>query len=192
MCGWLSYISEKHSSNGQGAEGDILGMVVSGIGSSLKLGFKALAAKQNRKYFSLKSTHLYYYAHERSREADNSIELKQTTAMDISQGNAKEFYIIAAKKIYRMECEHEQECLKWVNSLKAARDGTFGSGLEDPNDASRYEKLKIYSRITGKSMYVDYDTLLETYEEKVHELIEVKLIDQLNRNKKWKNIEAVI
>jgi hypothetical protein len=44
-----------------------------------------------------------------------------------------------------------------VNSLKAARDGTFGGGLEDPSDPSRYEKLKIYTRVTGKSMYKEYD-----------------------------------
>ena len=29
---------------------------------------------------------------------------------------------------------------------------------------NRYEKLKIYSKITGKSMYKDYDLLLEAYE----------------------------
>jgi hypothetical protein len=82
--------------------------------------------------------------------------------------------------------------MKWVNSLKAARDGTFQGGIEDPNDASRYEKLKIYSRITGKSMYVEYDTLLETYEEKVHEVIETKLVEQLQRTKRWKQIEEKI
>jgi hypothetical protein len=52
-----------------------------------------------------------------------------------------------------------------VNSLKAARDGGFNLGAEDPNDAYRYEKLKIYSRITGKSMYKEYETLLEAFEE---------------------------
>lgn len=68
---------------------------------------------------------MYWYTHERSREADNSIDLKQTRSIDFSTGNAKEFHIIATKKIYRLECEHEQECQKWINSLKAARDGTF-------------------------------------------------------------------
>jgi hypothetical protein len=177
MCGWLSYTSQKHSASG-GNEADLLGMVVSGIGSGLKLGLKALAAKQTRKYFSLKGTHLYWYAHERSREADNNIDLKQTRGIDASGStNPKEFYIIAAKKVYRLEGEHEQECTKWLNSLKAARDGTFQGGLEDPNDVTRYERIKVYSRITGKSMYLDYDTLLETYEERVHEVIETKLVD---------------
>ena len=111
MTGWLSYTSQKISGSGEGTDADILGMVVSGIGSGLKLGLKALTEtiqiKQSRKYFALKSSHLYWYTHERSREADNSIDLKQTRSIDISNGNTKEFHIIATKKIYRLECEHE-------------------------------------------------------------------------------------
>jgi hypothetical protein len=56
-----------------------------------------------------------------------------------------------------------------VNSLKAARDGGFSGGVDDPNDAYRYEKLKIYSRVTGKSMYKEYDAMLEAYEELMQE-----------------------
>jgi len=39
--------------------------------------------------------------------------------------------------------------------------------------------LKIYSRITGKSMYKEYDLMLEVYEENVHEVIESKLMEHL-------------
>jgi len=42
MTGWLSYTSQKISGNAEGTDADILGMVVSGIGSGLKLGLKAL------------------------------------------------------------------------------------------------------------------------------------------------------
>ena len=42
LTGWLSYTSQKISGGGEGTEADILGMVVSGIGSGLKLGLKAL------------------------------------------------------------------------------------------------------------------------------------------------------
>ena len=76
MCGWLSYTSEKHSGGKGDNDADLLGMVVSGIGSSLKLGLKALAVKQTRKYLALKFSTLYWYSHERSREQDNSIDLK--------------------------------------------------------------------------------------------------------------------
>jgi len=81
------------------------------------------------------------------------------------------------------------EAQKWVNSLKAVRDGVL---TNDPLDSARYEKQKIYSRVTGKSMYKEYDTLLESYEEKIHEVIEAKLTDHLQKRKKWKQIETVL
>jgi hypothetical protein len=148
-------------------------MVVSGIGSGLKMGLKTLTEavqiKQTRKYFALKSAHFYCYQHERAREAEKNIEIKQTKAIEINSNHPKEFCIIFKKKCYRLYCEHEQECQKWVNSLKAARDGGFSGGVDDPNDAYRYEKLKIYSRVTGKSMYKEYDAMLEAYEELMQE-----------------------
>lgn len=39
-------------------------------------------------------------------------------------------------------------------------------------DLNRYEKQKIFSKITGKSLYKDYDALLKIYEAKVHDIIE--------------------
>lgn len=42
--------------------------------------------------------------------------------------------------------------MKWVNSLKKVRDAD-----SEFLDLNRYEKIKIYSKITGKSMYKDYD-----------------------------------
>ncbi len=42
MAGWISYTSQKIGGSGDGSDADILGMVVSGIGSGLKLGLKAL------------------------------------------------------------------------------------------------------------------------------------------------------
>ncbi len=72
MTGWLSYTSQKIAGGKDGSEADILGMVVSGIGSGLKLGLKAITEtiqiKQSRKYFALKGSQLYWYQHERSRE----------------------------------------------------------------------------------------------------------------------------
>lgn len=78
-------------------------------------------------------------------------------------------------------CEHDWEATKWVNSLKAVQanpNGILGDA-DDYLNVNRYEKVKIYSRITGKSMYKEYDSLLEVYEEEIHEKIEVKLMDHL-------------
>lgn len=64
--------------SGEG-DGDLLGMVVNGIGSGLKLGLKAFSEtiqiKNKKMYFALKSGVLYWYAHERSREAMKHVDL---------------------------------------------------------------------------------------------------------------------
>jgi hypothetical protein len=112
-------------------------------------------------------------------------------AVDISPDNPKEFYIIIKKKCYRLLCEHEGEAQKWVNSLKAVREGGFGLGQEHL-DQNRYEKLKVYSRVTGKSMYKEYDVLLEGYEEAIHESIEAKLMDHLSKRKKLGTLQSAL
>ena len=72
MCGFLVKSSAKVPGSGQEG-GDLLGMVVNGIGSGLKLGLKTftetIQIKQVKSYFALKNGLLYWYAHERSREA---------------------------------------------------------------------------------------------------------------------------
>ena len=75
--------------------------------------------------------------------------------------------MVYKKKCYRLQGTHDLEALKWVNSLKAAKDCD-----NDFLDLNRYEKMKIYTKITGKSMYTDYEVLLEAYESKIHDSIE--------------------
>lgn len=135
---------------------------------------------------------LYWYIHERAREAIKSVEVKQAKTIDLSPDNPKEFYLILKKKCYRLSCEHEGEAQKWVNSLKAVREGGFGAMGSEHLDENRYEKLKVYSRVTGKSMYKEFDTLLEAYEDQVHDTIEVKLMEYLGKKKKLKSLESTL
>ena len=181
---------------GEGDGADILGKVVNGIGSGLKLGLKTftetIQIKQIKQYFAVKNGVLYQYSHERSRESEKHIDIKQTKAIEISPDNPREFYIVIKKKCYRFLCELEGEAQKWVNSLKAIKEGGFSLLAEEHLDSNRYEKLKVYSRVTGKSMYKEYDSLLETYEDTIHGAIEVKLMDYLQKNKRLKTIESTI
>ncbi len=117
MSGWLSYSSQKIESSGNDNEADILGMVVHGIGSGLKMGLmglkslsEAVQIKQARKFFALKGGFVYIYSHERAREAKKSFELKLTKAIEINSNHPKEFYMVIDRKCYRIYCEHELEC----------------------------------------------------------------------------------
>ena len=68
---------------------------------------------------------LYWYTHERAREAIKHVDVKLAKAVDLNPENPREFYMVFKKKCYRLLCEHEAEAQKWVNSLKAVRDGGF-------------------------------------------------------------------
>ena len=191
MSGWLTKTSVKMPGSGGAEGGDILGMVFSGIGSGLKLGLKTFAEtlQPKKEYFALKNGTLYWYAHERAREAIKSVEVKEAKAVEFSPDNPREFYVVHGRKCYRLLCETEQEAQKWVNSLKAVREGT---GSQEHLDENRYEKLKVYQRITGKGMYKDYEMLLEVFEDKVLDAIEAKLLDYLEKKKILKVLEQSI
>ncbi|CDW71658.1 ph domain containing protein [Stylonychia lemnae] len=188
MTGWLTKSSIKMEKEG---EEDILGFMISGIGNSLKMGLKlfteTIQIKQKKQFFAIKNGTLYWYSHERARQAENQIDIKISKAVEINKNDPKEFYILFKKKCYRMQCDHEQEALKWVNSLKQVRDQD-----NDYLNINRYEKLKIYQKITGKSLYKDYDQLLEIYENQVHQIIEKKLQEYLQKKNKWKSVESSI
>lgn len=80
-----------------------------------------------------------------------------------------------------MEAPSEHEALKWVNSLKMVKD--MDSDFLNEN---RYENQKIYTKITGKTVFKDYEVLLEQYESKVHESIQTKLLAHMAKNFKSK------
>ena len=138
MSGYLDKSSVKMpggASEGE-ADADIFGMVFNGIGSGLKLGLKTftdtikIVKPKKKKYFAIKGGTLYWYVHERAREAEKHIDIKHAKTIDISPENNKEFYIIVKRKCYRLLCQHDKEAQKWVNSLKAVRDGTLSTAEE--------------------------------------------------------------
>jgi PH domain len=158
MCGYLVKSSLKTQGDQEGE--DILGMMISSIGSGMKIGLKmftdTIQIKQKKLYFAIKNGILYWYAHERARQAEKFIPIKEAKAIEKNSKNPKEFYVIHKNKCYRLESEHEQMTLKWYNSLKMVKDND-----SDHLDVNRYEKQKIFQRITGKSLYKDYELILE-------------------------------
>jgi len=88
MSGWLikSSIKVKDSDN---INDDILGNIIGGIGSGVKMGLKmfteTIAIKSKKKYFALKNDTLYWYGHERARESENQVNIKEAKAIEINQ-----------------------------------------------------------------------------------------------------------
>ena len=90
---------------------DVLGMMISSIGTGVKFGLKlfteTIQLKQLKLYFAIKNGVLYWYQHERARQADNQIIIKEAKAIERDSKNQKEFYIIYKSKCYRLESDNE-------------------------------------------------------------------------------------
>ena len=76
----------------------------------------------------------------------------------------KKFYVI-------LTAENQVSAQKWYNSLQYVKENSDQYVYNPGKIVNRYEKLKVYERITGKSVFKDYDVLLERYEiEKMQEI----------------------
>jgi hypothetical protein len=106
----------------------LVGALASGIGQGLKLGL-SLATNivrvpnltKKQLFFAIKNDILYWYQHQRSREATNNIDLKKTKKIEQNHKNLKEILIVTSKKCYRLIAEDEKVALKWLNSLTEAK-----------------------------------------------------------------------
>lgn len=103
MSGYLVKSSVPMDGNQEGD--DIFGMMISGIGSGMKLGLKmftdTIQIKQKKQFFAIKNGILYWYSHARARSAKNQIVIKDAKAVDKVQKSPKEFIILYKKKLYR-------------------------------------------------------------------------------------------
>ena len=82
------------------------------------------------------------------------------------------------------------ECQKWINSLKVVAESEEYNKNEDDlalitDDRAihRYSKLDIYHKVTGKSVFKNYDVLMESYEQKVMLNVYIKSIVNLESQK---------
>lgn len=79
----------------------------------------------------------------------------------------KKFYVI-------LTFDDLNEAQKWLLSLQYVRDNYEQYVYNQAVNKSRYRKLKVFERVTGKSIFVDYDVLLERYEIKEMQIIWIK------------------
>jgi hypothetical protein len=123
------------------------------------------------KYFAIKGDSLYWYASDRSRIAEKQIPLKEVNSIERDEQRPKEFFILHEKKCYRLEAESEISAEKWVNSLKMVME----QAQVDITDLNRYMNQDIYSKVTGKSLYLSIDVIVSEEQKKLEERIKRKV-----------------
>ena len=79
----------------------------------------------------------------------------------------KKFYVI-------LTFDDLTEAQRWHNSLQYVRDNYEQYVQTHLAKLTRYAKLKVFERITGKKIFLDYPVLLARYEEREMQAIWIK------------------
>ena len=91
-----------------------------------------------------------------------------------------------------MECQDKWEVEKWINSLKLVKenpeeyqdDTQKDLFADDQSKQEKYVGSNVYTKITGKSCFKDYDLLCEEYEQKTMLSIYLKSKQYIDEHKK--------
>ena len=93
-------------------------------------------------------------------------KMAQVTALDLKtdESGAIQIRMIYKKFYVILTLDSMVIAEKWLNSLKYVKENFEQYQYSMAVNLNRYRKLKVFERITGKSVFLDYDVLLERYE----------------------------
>jgi hypothetical protein len=86
------------------------------------------------------------------------------------EDSKKSFYFLYKRKVFRLEAKNSTECDMWVKSLELVM-----SKSEEYLDLDRYVDEKIFTKVSGKSLFKDYETILQEHRKKLWEEHQAKL-----------------
>jgi len=117
--------------------------------------------KRSRRYFRIKKGHLYWYTKEESDKAQNSLNIRKIEQIEINQDDEKMILIVSNDKLYKLENKNKAYIQEWFKSICLVR-----SQSEEYLNLDRYVDSKVFEKVTGKSIYKDFEEILkEQYEE---------------------------
>jgi hypothetical protein len=137
--------------------------------------FLILIFRWQERYFQVKNDHLYWYKTSTSKEAQNSLAVKDMKKVQVKK--TEKFLIVVGEKIYKFQCKTDEERDSWVKALNNEIKRLKGDSnkkleniyeiklkkkiIEDyynlPNISSEklYMKKKVDEAIKGESFFAD-------------------------------------
>ena len=107
---------------------------------------------------------MYWYLNENSDKAQNEMEIKKIETMEIPQEDPKSILIAYKDKIYKLAHKNKDYILQWYKSIALVR-----SKSEEYLNLDRYVNMKVFEKVTGKSLYRDFEEMLEENHRKIEE-----------------------
>ena len=120
--------------------------------------------KRSKRYFRIKKGHLYWYIKEDSDKAQNSMDIRNIKQIEINQDNDKMILIVCNDKIYKLEHSNKDYVEEWFKSLCLVR-----SQSEEYLNLDRYVDSNIFERVTGDTIFRDFEEILDEHLKKIEE-----------------------
>jgi len=147
----------------------IFGKIFSTVTDTVNMVADTINKKRTKRYFAIKKNFLYIYNNEKANSADQDICIKDIEVLNHDEDSKKSFYFLYKRKVYRMEAKNVSECEEWIKSLELVM-----SKSEEFLNLDRYVDEKIFTKVSGKSLFRDYETILQEYRKKLWEEQEAK------------------
>lgn len=142
----------------------IFGKIFSTVTDTVKMVADTVNKARTKLYFAFKNNNLYIYKNKDSDRADEEVIIRKIEVLNYDEDSKKSFYFLYDRKVYRLEAKNHSECEQWVKSFELIMSKT-----EEYLNLDRYVDEKIFTKVTGKSLFKDYETILEGHRKKLWE-----------------------
>ena len=142
----------------------IIGKIFSTVQDTVLMVANTVAKNRTKKYFAIKNGKLYMYQNQKSDSAEDDITIKDIEILNMDEQNKKGFYFLCKRRCFRMEAKRADEAEKWYKSIELVM-----SKSEEYLDLNRYVDEKVFTKVTGKSIFRDYESILEEHKKKLWE-----------------------
>ena len=119
---------------------------------------------RTKRFFRIKKDHLYWYTKMDSNKAQNEIDIRKIEQVEINQDNNKMILILYKNKLYKLEGDSRDYVEEWYKSIALVRSKT-----DEYLNLDRYVDSNVFSKVTGKSIFRDFEAILEEHFKAIEE-----------------------
>ena len=135
---------------------NFFGTIMSTVSDTVNAVANKMIKNNTKKFFCMKNKKLYIYRNPNAKIADDEIIVKNIEMMKMDEEDPRGFYMIYKRNLYRLATQKAHEAEKWFKSIELVM-----SKSEEYLDLNRYVDEKIFTKVTGKSLFKDYETIIE-------------------------------
>lgn len=139
----------------------LFGKIFSTVTDTVNMFADTLNKKRTKRFFRIKNRRLFIYNNAKSDKAEEDIVIKDIEVLNYDEDSKKSFYFLYKRTVFRMEAKNNIECEEWVKSIEMVM-----AKSEEYLNLDRYVDEKIFTKVSGKSLFKDYETIFQEHRKK--------------------------